>query len=110
MYVALTRAVDENQLIFICDRFILSKLQEYRPSQTTLDEYFRLWRLFEKTLNKLNPNLPVPKRVNGLSRTRAHIKEPIGFEILGNSCWLNSSLQLLTCLNSPLAKTVIGQH
>ena len=99
-YVALTRCVNENQLILLGEGFTLRKLKSYGPSMNTSNEYGRLWRLFENTIHRLDPQAIVPARLDGPQRERANIMEPVGLENDKNACWLNVCIQLLSCMAS----------
>jgi hypothetical protein len=97
-YVALTRCVDDKQLILLCERFTLRKLKSYGPTTQTMNEYGRLWRLFESTMRMLYSNEILPARLDGPPRQRAYINEPVGLENVGKCCWLNASIQMIACM------------
>ena len=106
-YVALTRPVKDTQLKLLDHSFNLKKLEKYAPSDAVFDEYGRLWRLNEMTYVRDHQNQPIPQRLDGPRRHRAHIDEPIGLPNPNNCCWINSSLQLLACLDdSPIRPLV----
>src|SRR5689334_14817163 len=67
-YVALTRPVEEDQLIVLGEPFTLAKLQKLAPSHEAMVEYSRLWRLFEKSYT--GSDLCVPLRTDGPKRMR----------------------------------------
>jgi len=101
-YVALTRPVNEDQLILLSEPFNLRRLRNYGPSEETLNEYARLWDLFKQTFERMNPNEPIPSRLDGRPRLRSNIREPIGLTNSQNYCWLTSYLQLLVCMDDPI--------
>ena len=67
-----------------------------------MNEYARLWDLFEQTFERMNVNEPIPSRLDGRPRLRSNIREPIGLTNSQNYCWLTSYFQLLVCMDDPI--------